>query len=187
MLQAKFVRIVKGGTLAMYELRGSSAELNNYVDSVTALGRTVQYKTDGLDGDIVKDANGNQTPLFFTPFPMPNKEAWHEVYQIQSGKNKGGFTLDKSDLDFDMLMSKSLGQDLGVHISEQLASKHTGVSLSTKATKVSSKSISLADDDDEDLTAETDDQTPSASGSANMDDLVDQDQPEAKASGKGNK
>ncbi len=109
---------------------------------------------------------------------MPGKDKWHELVQIQSGPNKGNFTLDTEELNFDKLISKSLGQDLGEHITAQLASRHTGVvSNAPKANSI------ILTDDEEDLTEESEDQTPSASESADMDALAEQ--PAAKASGKG--
>ena len=179
MLQAKFLRVGKG-KFAIYEVRGTSAELKSYTDSIEAKGlTTVRYKTDGVDGPVIKDDNGNSVPLFFTAFPMPDKEKWYNLVLIESGKNKGNYTLDTLDLSFDKLLSNSMGQDLGEHITAQLASKHTGVSLQSKAPKASASSVILTDDD-EDLTED-------ASASADMDAIPAEKQPEAKASGKGNK
>ena len=70
---------------------------------------------------------------------------------------------------------------MGEHITAQLAAKHTGVSLGSKAPKATS--ITLTDDEDDDLTAETDATAEPASESADMDALAEQ--PEAKATGKG--
>lgn len=178
MLSAKLIRATS--KVAVYEVKGTSVELKAYEASVTASGQAIRYKTDGVDGPQVLNELGEPIPLFFTPFPMPGKDQWHQLVQIQSGPNKGKFTLDTEELNFDKLISKSLGQDLGEHISAQLATKHTGVSLNSKAPKASS--VILTDDDDEDLTAEADDQTASASASADMDALAEQ--PVAKASAK---
>lgn len=168
-MQAKFLNATS--KVAVYEVKGTSSELQAYEASITAKGRTVQYKTAHMGGPVVNDANGNPIPLYFTAFPMPSKTQWYELVQIQSGPNKGNFTLDTAELAFDKLLSKSFGQDLGEHISAQLASKHTGVSLDSKAPKASS--IILSDDDDEDLTAEAEDQAEPASASADMESLAE--------------
>lgn len=175
-MQAKFLNATS--KVAVYEVKGTSSELKAYEASITAKGRTVQYKTEHMGGPVVNDANGNPIPLYFTAFPMPSKTQWYELVQIQSGPNKGNFTLDTADLAFDKLLSKSFGQDLGEHISAQLATKHTGVSLGSKAPKASS--IILTDDDDEDLTAEAD-ETESASASADMESLAEPPVAEATA------
>lgn len=168
-MQAKFLNATS--KVAVYEVKGTSSELQAYEASITAKGRTVQYKTAHMGGPVVNDANGNPIPLYFTAFPMPSKTQWYDLVQIQSGPNKGNFTLDTAELAFDKLLSKSFGQDLGEHISAQLASKHTGVSLDSKAPKASS--IILSDDDDEDLTAEAEDQAEPASASADMESLAE--------------
>ena len=173
-MQAKLIRAT--AKVAVYEVRGTSAEIKAYEASITAQGRTVSYKTAGKDGPQVKNDRDEPIPLYFTPFPLPGREKWHEMVLIQSGPNKGTFTLDTDDLNFDKLMAKSLGQDLGEHISAQLATKHTGVSLNSKAPKASSIILT---DDDEDLTAETDDQAEPASASADMDALTEQPVAEA--------
>ena len=154
--------------------------MKSYTDSIEAKGlTTVRYKTDGVDGPVVKDDNGNSVPLFFTLWPMPDREKWYNLTVIQSGKSKGDYTLDTTDLSFDKLFANSVGQDLGAHMVAQLATKHTGVSLQSKAPKASASSVTLTDDD-EDLTED-------ASASADMDAIPAEEQPEAKASGKGNK
>lgn len=175
-MQAKFLNAT--ATVAIYEVRGTSSELDAYEASITAQGRTVQYKTEHKDGPVVKDANGRPIPLFFTPFPMADTEKWHNLSVIQSGKNKGGYSFDTKQLMLDKLVAKSHGQDLGEHIVHQLATKHTGVSLNSKAPKASS--ITLTDDDDEDLTAEAD-ETESASASADMESLAEPPVAEATA------
>lgn len=175
MLSAKLIRATS--KVAVYEVKGTSSELKAYEASVTASGQTIRYKTDGVDGPQVLNELGEPIPLFFTPFPMPGKDQWHPLVQIQSGPNKGKFTLDTEALNYDKLIAKSLGQDLGEHITAQLAQRHTGVL--SNAPK--SRTITLTDDD-EDLTAESDDQTASASASADMDALAEQ--PVAKATAK---
>ena len=168
-MQAKFLKATS--SVALYEVKGTSSELDAYEASITAQGRTVQYKTERKDGPVVNDANGRPIPLYFTPFPMPSKTQWYDLTVIQSGKNKGNYTLDTSELAFDKLLSKSFGQDLGEHISAQLATKHTGVSLGSKAPKATS--ITLTDDEDDDLTAETDATAEPASESADMESLAE--------------
>lgn len=180
MLSAKLIRATS--KVAVYEVKGTSVELKAYEASVTAAGQTIRYKTDGVDGPQVLNELGEPIPLFFTAFPMPGKDQWHPLAQIQSGPNKGKFTLDTEALNFDKLIAKSLGQDLGEHITAQLAQRHTGAL--SNAPK-SSRTITLTDDDEEDLTAESDDQTASASESADMDALAEQ--PVAKATAKTNK
>ena len=147
MLQAKFLRTGKGGAFAVYEVQGTSAELKSYVDSITAAGRTTpKFKTDGVDGAPVLNSNGDQIPLFFTAFPMPGKDQWHNLVQIQSGPNKGNYTLDSEELNYSKLLARTMGADLGTAIANQLASQITGVNLSSMA---KSNSITLKDDDDE--------------------------------------
>lgn len=145
-LQAKFLRVAKAGALAIYEVRGTSNELatfvaNNYKDSKPAFKSTT-------DGEPILDSNGQKTPLLFTAFPMPGKNVWHPLYQTATGKNAGIFSLDKAELQFDQLMAKSLGADLGQHIASELAKSYTDKSV------ISSSAQSLLDDDDSDESEE---------------------------------
>ena len=154
MLQAKFLRTGKGGSFAVYEVQGTSAELKSYADSITAAGRTtVKYKTDGVDGNPVLNAQGDQIPLFFTAFPMPGKDQWHNLVQIQSGPNKGQFTLDSEELNYSKLLARTMGADLGSAIANQLASQITGANLSSMA---KSTTITLKDDDESPASAGAD-------------------------------
>jgi hypothetical protein len=154
MLQAKFLRTGKGGSFAVYEVQGTSAELKSYADSITAAGRTtVKYKTDGVDGNPVLNSNGDQIPLFFTAFPMPGKDQWHSLVQIQSGPNKGNYTLDSEELNYSKLLARTMGADLGTAIANQLASQITGVDLSSMA---KSNTITLKDDDESPASAGAD-------------------------------
>lgn len=164
-MQAKFYKATN--KVAIYTVQGTDAELAAYAASITAQGREPQYQTEGIGGPLVKNSKGQHIPLFFTAFPMPNKDQWYNLVQIQSGPNKGNYTLDTQDLSFDRLLAKSFGKDLGDHIAGQLASKHTGVSLGSNAPV--SSSVILTDDDDETDSSETESK---ASASADMDAIA---------------
>ena len=156
-LQAKFLKMGKGGTLAIYEVRGTSSELANFISS-NYKDREPVFKSTP-DGKPIL-SNGNKVPLYFTAYPLPGKNMWHPLYQVQAGDNAGSWTLDKSELQFDALVAKSLGADLGQAIAAESAKRYAD------STPVSSSASSLLDDEDseEDFTAE-------ASEDANLEDV----------------
>jgi hypothetical protein len=156
MLTAKFLKIGKGGTLAIYEVRGTSTELDNFVKS-NYKDREPVFKST-VDGKPILDASGNKTPLYFTSYPLPGKNMWHPLYQIQAGTNAGSFTLDKSDLQFDALVAKSMGADLGQAIASEAAKRYAD------STPISSTTSRLLDDDDDE--ADEEDFTATASEEA---------------------
>jgi len=166
MLKAKFLKMGKGGALAIYEVQGTSSELSNFVKN-NYKDREPVFKSTP-DGKPIL-SNGNKTPLYFTSYPLPGKNIWHPLYQIQMGDNAGSFTLDKSDLQFDALVAKSMGADLGQAIAAEAAKRYAD------STPVSSSASSLLDDDEdeadeEDFTAsESDDSEVVASEDATMD------------------
>ena len=82
------------------------------------------------------------------------------MYQIQAGDNAGSWTLDKSELQFDALVAKSLGADLGQAIAAESAKRYAD------STPVSSSASSLLDDEDSE-----DDFTAEASEDANLEDV----------------
>ena len=147
MLKAKFLKMAKGGTLAIYEVQGTSTELDNFVKS-NYKDREPAFKTDSNRVPI--EVNGNKVPLYFTAYPLPGKNMWHPLYQVQAGDNAGSWTLDKSELQFDALVAKSLGADLGQAIAAESAKRYAD------STPVSSSASSLLDDEDseEDFTAD---------------------------------
>jgi hypothetical protein len=158
MLTAKFLKMGKGGALAIYEVRGTSSELANFISN-NYKDREPVFKSTP-DGKPIL-SNGNKTPLYFTSYPLPGKNIWHPLYQIQMGDNAGSFTLDKSDLQFDALVAKSMGADLGQAIAAEAAKRYadsTPVSSSTSAM--------LTDDEDE---ADEEDFTATASEDAELD------------------
>jgi hypothetical protein len=154
-LQAKFLSIGKGGTLAIYEVRGTSSELATYVASFK--DREPAFKST-LDGKPILDAKGQKTPLLFTAYPMPGKNVWHPLYQ----KADGTFTLDKQDLNFEILVSKSMGADFGQAYASEAARRYAD------STSVSSTASSMLADDEEDE-ADEEDFTASASEDAELD------------------
>ena len=109
MLTAKFLRMAKGGTQAIYEVRGTSSELSTYVANNFKNSPNGPVYKSSMNGEAILDSNGNKTPLLFTSYPMPGKNLWHPLYQVQSGPKAGSFTLDKAELQFAMLVSKSTG------------------------------------------------------------------------------
>jgi hypothetical protein len=119
-LQAKFLKIGKGGALAIYEVRGTSAELSNFISN-NYKDREPVFKSTTDGKPILSD--GNKVPLYFTSYPLPGKKLWHPLYQIQMGDNAGSWTLDKSDLQFDALVAKSLGADFGQAIAAECCKK----------------------------------------------------------------
>ena len=169
-LQAKFLKMGKGGALAIYEVRGTSAELDNFVKS-NYKDREPVFKST-LDGKPIL-SNGNKVPLYFTSYPMPGKNVWHPLYQIQMGDNAGSFTLDKSDLQFEALVSKSLGADFGQAYAAEAARRYAD------STSVSSSTSSMLSDDDEDE-ADEEDFTATASEDAELDVVAEQPASKAK-------
>jgi len=157
-LQAKFLKVGKGGTLAIYEVRGTSAELATYVANNFKNSEPV-FKSTPEGKPIL--SNGNKVPLYFTSYPLPGRSIWHPMYQVQMGDNAGSFTLDKSDLQFDALVAKSLGADLGQAIASEAAKRYAD------STPVSSSASSLLDDEDDD----EEDFTSEASEEANLEDV----------------
>jgi hypothetical protein len=142
MLTAKFLKMGKGGALAIYEVQGTSTELANFVKA-NYKDREPAFKST-IDGKPITDSNGNKVPLYFTSYPLPGKNTKHPLYQIQAGTNAGQFTLDKSELQFDALVAKSMGADLGQAIAAKAAERYAD------STPISSAASSLLDDDDED-------------------------------------
>ena len=154
-LQAKFLKVGKGGTLAIYEVRGTSTELASYVANNFKNSEPVFKST--VDGKLIL-SNGNKVPLYFTAYPLPGKNMWHPLYQVQAGDNAGSWTLDKSELQFDALVAKSLGADLGQAIAAESAKRYAD------STPVSSSASSLLDEEDD----SEDDFTADASEEANL-------------------
>lgn len=169
-LQAKFLSIGKGGALAIYEVRGTSSELDNFVKSNYKDSKPAFKST--KDGTPIL-SNGNKVPLYFTSYPLPGKNLWHPMYQIQMGDNAGSWTLDKSELQFDALVAKSMGADLGQAIASEAAKRYAD------STPVSSTTSSMLSDDDEDE-ADEEDFTATASEDAEL-DVVEQPASKAKA------
>lgn len=160
-LQAKFLRTGKGGTLAIYEVRGTSAELANFVSANYTTKDQVPAFSSNADGVAILDNNGNKSPLLFTSYPMPGRNNWHPLYQTQSGKNKGTWSLDKDALNFDILVAKSMGSDLGQAIAAESAKRYAD------STPVSSSTATLLTDDED--VADEEDFTAVASEDATMD------------------
>lgn len=144
-LQAKFLKMGKGGTLAIYEVRGTSSELANFVSS-NYKDREPVFKSTP-DGKPIL-SNGNKTPLYFTSYPMPGKNMWHPMYQVQMGTNAGSWTLDKADLQFEMLVTKSAGGDFGQAYATEVAKRYAD------STPVSPTSAALLTDDEEEADEE---------------------------------
>jgi len=159
-LQAKFLRTGKGGTLAVYEVRGTSTELANFVSANYTKKDQVPAFSSDTDGVAILDNNGNKSPLLFTSYPMPGRNSWHPLYQTQSGKNKGTWSLDKDALNFDILVAKSMGSDLGQAIANESAKRYAD------STPVSSSTATMLTDDEE---VDEDDFTTVASEDATMD------------------
>lgn len=132
----------KGGALAIYEVHGTSSELANFVKA-NYKDREPAFKST-IDGKPITDASGNKVPLYFTSYPLPGKNMKHPLYQIQMGANAGSFTLDKSDLQFEMLVTKASGGDFGQAYATEVAKRYAD------STPISSAASSLLDDDDED-------------------------------------
>jgi hypothetical protein len=159
MLTAKFLKMGKGGALAIYEVHGTSTELANFVKA-NYKDREPAFKST-IDGKPITDASGNKVPLYFTSYPLPGKNMKHPLYQIQMGANAGSFTLDKSDLQFETLVAKSMGADLGQAFASEAAKRYAD------STPISSAASSLLDDDDDE--ADEEDFTAKASEDASFD------------------
>jgi hypothetical protein len=166
MLTAKFSKMGKGGTLAIYEVRGTSAELTDYISNNFKDSPKGPAFKSNKDGEPILDANGNKTPLLFTAYPMPGKNLWHPLYQVQSGERAGSYTLDKQDIQFESLVAKSMGADLGQAMAQQMAQKYT-----SSAPMTQSLSALSDDDDDTEESEDSSDDTTSASAEADMTQL----------------
>jgi len=158
-LQAKFLKMGKGGALAIYEVRGTSNELANFISNNYKDREPVFNSTP--DGKPIL-SNGNKVPLYFTSYPLPGKNMWHPMYKVLMGDNAGSYTLDKADLQFEMLVSKSTGGDFGQAYAAQAAKRWADDSTPVS----SSTSAMLSDDEDE---ADEDDFTATASEDAELD------------------
>jgi hypothetical protein len=77
---------------------------------------------------------------------MPGKNVWHPLYE----KADGTFTLDKQDLNFEILVSKSMGADFGQAYASEAARRYAD------STSVSSTASSILSDDEEDEADEED-------------------------------
>ena len=178
-LQAKFMKMGKGGALAIYEVRGTSAEVSDFIKN-NYKDREPAFKS-APDGKPILDSSGNKTVLYFTSYPIPGKNMWHPMYKVLMGANAGSYTLDKSEVQFDALVAKSMGADLGQAIAAEAAKKYTS------SAPISSSAASLADDDDddtdeEDFTAsDTAEAVVAASEDADMDALPAESAPKATA------
>lgn len=171
MLTAKFLKMGKGGALAIYEVRGTSTELANFISN-NYKDREPVFKSTP-DGKPIL-SNGNKVPLYFTSYPLPGKNIWHPLYQIQMGDNAGSFTLDKSDLQFDALVAKSMGADLGQAIAAEAAKRYAD------STPVSSSTSAMLTDDEDD--ADEEDFTATASEDAELDVVEESTTTKAKTS-----
>lgn len=166
MLKAKFSKMGKGGTLAIYEVQGTSAELADFVaNNFKNSPKGPAFKSN-KDGEPILDANGNKTPLYFTAYPLPGKNLWHPLYQVQMGDNAGSYTLDKSEIQFESLVAKSMGADLGQAIATQMAQKYSSSAPITQSLGALSD-----DDDDTDESEDTSNESASASAQADMTQL----------------
>lgn len=170
MLKAKFLRMAKGGTQAIYEVQGTSSELSTYVANNFKNSPNGPVYKSSINGEAIVDSNGNKTPLLFTSYPMPGKNLWHPLYQVQSGPKAGSFTLDKAELQFAMLVSKSTGGDFG----QELAKQQVASFLEAPVSQSMSSLLDLDSEDgiEEDLTATATEETDeSASSDAAFDDV----------------
>ena len=162
MLTAKFSKMGKSGTLAIYEVRGTSAELTDYISNQFKDSPKGPAFKSTKDGVPILDANGNKTPLLFTAYPMPGYNLWHPMYH----KADGTYTLDKQELQFEALVAKSMGADLGQAIAQEMAQKYT-----SSAPMTQSLSALSDDDDDTEESEDSSDDTTSASAEADMTQL----------------
>ena len=143
MLKAKFSKMGKGGTLAIYEVQGTSAELTDYIsNNFKDAPKGPAFKS-APNGDAILDSNGNKIPLYFTAYPLPGMNVKHPLYKVQAGANIGTYTLDKSAIQFDTLVAKSMGSNLGDQIATLSAQKWVSEAPINKGL------ASLVDDSDE--------------------------------------
>lgn len=179
-LQAKFMKMGKGGTLAIYEVRGTSADVSDFVKN-NYKDREPAFKS-SPDGKPIADSSGNKVALYFTSYPLPGKNIWHPMYKVLMGANAGSYTLDKSEVQFDALVAKSMGADLGQAIAAEAAKRYTS------SAPISSSAAALADDDDdtdeEDFTASDTAEAVTASVDADMDALPSEEAPKTTVTAK---
>jgi len=91
-LQAKFLNMGKNGNLAIYEVRGTSADLATYVaNQFKDSPNGPAFKTT-QKGELILDSKGQKIPLLFTAYPVPGMNVWHPLYQ----KADNTFTLNKT-------------------------------------------------------------------------------------------
>lgn len=171
MLTAKFLKMGKGGALAIYEVRGTSAEVSDFVKN-NYKDREPAFKS-APNGDAILDSNGNKTALYFTSYPLPGKNMWHPMYKVLMGSNAGSYTLDKADLQFEMLVTKASGGDFGQAYATEVAKRYTS------SAPISSTASSLLDDEEDD-TDEEDFTASTASEDADMDQLPAEEVPATK-------
>ena len=163
MLKAKFSKMGKSGTLAIYEVQGTSTELADYVTNQFKNSPKGPAFKSTKDGVPILDANGQKPPLLFTAYPMPGINLWHPMYH----KADGTYTLDKQELQFEALVAKSMGADLGQAIAQEMAHKYT-----SSAPVTQSLSALSDDDDDTEESEDSSDDTTSASAAADMTKLA---------------
>lgn len=163
MLKAKFLKMAKNGDSAIYEVQGTSAELDNFVANNYKKSKPLFKST--IDGKPILDAQGNKVPLYFTSYPLPGQNIWHPMYQVQTGDRAGSWTLNKQDLQFDMLVAKSTGGDLGQAIAAKAAERWVAPPVS------SSTSALLAEDDDDDEEDDFTAEEESSDVEANLEEL----------------
>lgn len=171
MLTAKFLKMGKGGALAIYEVRGTSNEVSDFVKN-NYKDREPAFKSDP-NGNAILDGSGNKTALYFTSYPLPGKNTWHPMYKVLMGTNAGSYTLDKSEIQFDALVAKSMGADLGQAIALESAKRYTS------SAPISATASSLLDDEEDD-DADEEDFTATASEDADMDQLPAEEVPATK-------
>jgi hypothetical protein len=111
---------------------------------------------------------------------MPGKNLWHPLYQVQSGPKAGSFTLDKAELQFAMLVSKSTGGDFG----QELAKQQVASFLEAPVSQSMSSLLDLDSDeaDEEDLTATATEETDESASTDAEFDAVETTAPKAKTS-----
>tara|TARA_R110000868_G_scaffold198169_2_gene444502 strand:- start:1629 stop:2183 length:555 start_codon:yes stop_codon:yes gene_type:complete len=179
-LQAKFMKMGKGGTLAIYEVRGTSADVSDFVKN-NYKDREPAFKS-SPNGEPILDSSGNKVALYFTSYPMPGKNMWHPMYKVLMGDNAGSYTLDKADLQFEMLVTKSTGGDFGQAYAADAVKRYTS------SAPISSSAAALADDDDdtdeEDFTASDTAEAVTASVDADMDALPAEEAPKTTVTAK---
>lgn len=161
MLKAKFLKMGKGGALAIYEVQGTSTELADFVANNFKNSPKGPIFKSAPDGEAILDGNGNKVPLYFTSYPLPGKNILHPLYKVQQGDNAGSYTLDKSDLQLELLAAKAVGADLGQAIAMQMAQKYTSSAPITQ-------SLTTLVDDDEDEDSEEEPASTSVSAAADL-------------------